>query len=74
MIRRLKYFHDSHDIIVIQAPGCDFPFFSFLLNVPNFLKHLLNKIERRKLLSPFFDKPYQEIIFNIHLNNVRRCK
>ena len=54
MIRRLKYFHDSH-IVVIQAPGCDFPFFSFLLNVPNFLKHLLNEIEQRKLLSPFFE-------------------
>ena len=55
MIRRLKYFHDSDDIVVIQAPGCDFPFFSFLLNVPDFLKHLLNEIERRKLLSPFFE-------------------
>ena len=55
MIRRLKYFHDSHDIVVIQAPGCDFPFFSFLVNVPNFLKHLLNEIEQRKLLSPFFE-------------------
>ena len=42
MIIRLKYFHDSLNIVVILPSSRDF--FS-LQNVPNFLKHLCNEIK-----------------------------
>ena len=73
---RLKYFHDSLNIAVILASGREFVSTKCIQFPFNIYRIKLNDEHFfcRAAIIHFWDKPYQEMNFKIHLNTVIVCK
>ena len=67
MIIRLKYFHESQNIIVMLPPGREF----FCAKCAQFpLKLNDEHFSSRAVIIHFWDRPYPEMNFKSHLNAV----